>query len=210
MAVATKMKFGEFVDLVLARLHDREQNADGNFQYFDLYAIAKELRDPVPAQWVWDAGKVLVARTLARCVFSTGGVSAQLTGEGRLFVEEEKGTGIIRKFHEAPQSFIVVTGSGNQVNVAGGNQTGLSQTMTIEQERPLAFEVLHQIKEHLERDSTLGEREKQDFLTDLAMIEGQLKKREPNRPALAALLAPLSDVASVAGLVVDLIKFLNG
>lgn len=208
MAVATKMKFGEFVDLLLARLYELEQSEGGNFEYFDLEAIARELREPVPPQWVFDAANVLEARMLASCAVSFEGASAHLTGQGRLYVEEEKGTGIIRKFHEAPQNFVVVSGTGNQVNVAGGTQSVNSQTATIEQQ-PLVFQLLRKIQEKLEHDGSLGERQKQDLLTDFAAVESQLRKREPNRPALAALLEPLSSVASIAGLVVDLIKFLN-
>jgi hypothetical protein len=209
MAVATKLKFGEFMDLLLARLYELEQREGGNFEYFDLDKIAGELKDPIPPQWVFDAAQVLEARNLANCAVTFEGASAHLTGQGRLYVEEERGTGIIKKFHESPQNYVVVTGNNNQVNVADGNQTEVSQTMAVRQSQPLGFQLLEKIKAGLQSDDSLGEHEKQDYLTDLALIESQLKKREPNRRALASLLAPLSEVASVASFVVELIRLVN-
>jgi hypothetical protein len=41
------------------------------------------------------------------------------------------------------------------------------------------------------------------------MVEGQLRKREPNRSAIAALLEPLSQIASIAGFVANLIGLIN-
>jgi hypothetical protein len=51
--------------------------------------------------------------------------------------------------------------------------------------------------------------EREEFLSDVEAVRQQLRKREPNRPALAALLAPLSQIASIAGQVTTLIKWLN-
>jgi hypothetical protein len=208
MATETKMRFSEFVDLLLATLYRQEEQTPGTGpgQYIDLNALSRQFKEPVPFQWVFDAAKVLESRALVRCMFTMRGVLAQLTGEGRLYVEEDHGTGIIKQFKELPQNFVVVSGTGNQV-VVGGNQTEVHQS--IEQERQPAFELLDEISKQLKQDATLTSQEKEDLLSDVDMIRGQLKRREPNRPALAALLEPLSKVASIAGFVLNLIKLLN-
>jgi hypothetical protein len=95
---------------------------------------------------------------------------------------------------------------GNQVIV--GSST-VSQAITIEQERAPAFHVLRQLKETLRHDAVLTGPEREDLLMDVEMIEQQLRKREPNRAVLAALLEPLSRVASIAGFVADLIRLFN-
>jgi hypothetical protein len=209
MSTATKMKFSEFVDLLLARLYELEQQSQTGNEYLDLNEIARQLVSPIPSGWVFDAGKVLESRNLAQCVFTLGGgCHAMLTGEGRIYVEEERGTGIIRQFHQSPQNYVVVSGSSNQV-VVGDSQSGVTQTLTVERERRPAFELLDAIENQLKTDPTIDEPEKEDLLTDVGMIRGQLRKREPNRVALAALLEPLSKVASVGGFVLNLIKLLN-
>lgn len=131
-----------------------------------------------------------------------------LTGEGRLFVEQEEGTGIIREYHQRPENYVIVSGTGNQVAIAG-NQSAITQTMTIEKQREPAFNLLNDMKMTLTRDADLNEAERSDLLTDVRMIEQQLRKREPNRSALAALLEPMGQVASIAGDVVNLIRLLN-
>ncbi len=208
MVTQNKLKFSEFIDLILARLYELEQT-EGGGSFFDLNAIAKELKEAPPQQWVFDAGKVLESRGLAQVVFTMGGgCHAMLAGEGRLFVEQEQGTGIIKQYHQAPQNYVVIRGSGNQV-VVGGDQGTITQSMSIEKEREPAFKLLEQIRDRLGNDASLGEAEKKDLLTDVQGIEQQLKKREPNRQALAGLLESLSQVASVAGHVANLIRLFN-
>ena len=179
MSTGTKMKFSEFIDLLLAQLYALE-DADGNSDRFhDLFSIARQLKDPVPPSWVFDAGKVLEAQGLARCVFAMGGVcSAQLTGEGRLFVEQEKGTGVIKRFHESPQNYykIHVSGDGNQGNV-GGNQNISNPAFPIHPERRPAFELLDQIESQIKKEPTLTETEKADMEADIAVVRLWQKTR---------------------------------
>jgi len=141
---SSTVKFSEFIDLVLARLYDLErQGTPGTL--FDLNAIAQELNVQIPVQWVFDAGKVLESRGWAEVLFTFGGgCHARLAGEGRLYVEEERGTGVISRYHAAPTQFITVSGTGNQVV---GHATGrVSQTSTIEEQRAPAFTILEQLK----------------------------------------------------------------
>lgn len=201
------LKFGEFVDLIMARLVDREQQTPAG-TLIDLHQVARDLNVTVPDQWVFDAGKILESRGWAQVIFTFGGgCHARLTGEGRLYVEEERGTGIIRQYHQAPARFVSVSGSG-QVAI-GNTQGGISQTVTIEQERAPAFRLLDQMKNVVQRDPTITNSEREDILSDVQMVEQRLRKREPNHAVLAALLDPLSRVAPIGGFVADLVRLLN-
>jgi len=204
MTIQTPIKFGQFIDLLMARLLELEQET-GAGVLIDLNEISRELKVSVPDQWIFDAGKVLESRGWAQVVFTMGGgCHARLTGEGRLYVEEERGTGIIREYHEAPAQFITVSGTGKVIAAAD-----VSHTVMIERERAPAFRLLGQIKDALQRDPTMTESEREDLLTDVNIVEQQLRKREPNRAVLAALLEPLSQITSIAGFTTDLVRLLN-
>ena len=201
-------KFSEFIDLLLARLYDLERQS-GPGTLFDLNVLARELNVNVPLQWVFDAGKVLESRGWAEVLFTFGGgCHARLTGEGRLYVEEERGTGIIWRYHAAPAQFINASGAGSRV-VAGRPTGDVPRVSTIEGERAPAFAVLEQLEHLLSSHPDLTDAERLDLLSDVAMIGQQLKKREPNRAALAALLESLSNVRSAGGLVADLVRLFN-
>jgi len=59
------------------------------------------------------------------------------------------------------------------------------------------------------QDVGFGPQVKKDLLTDVETIRKQLEKREPNRVVLASLLEPLSQIASIAGAVANLIALIN-
>lgn len=209
MATRTDLTFSRFIELLLARLYDLERT-HGAGRFFDLNAVARELKLSPPSQWVFDAGKVLESRGLVQAFFTFGGgCHAMLTGEGRLYVEREEGSGVIGEYHRDPRNFVIVSGTGNQV-VVGDRPQGISQSLRVEEERQPAFHLVADIKRTLGGDDGLSESEKKDLLADVQAIEQQLKKREPNRAALAALLEPLSQIASVAGYVAQLIRLFNG
>ena len=91
MTSQTALKFGQFIDLIMARLLEREQETPAGY-LIDLNHVARELNVNVPDQWVFDAGNVLESRGWAQVIFTFGGrCQARLTGEGRLDVEEERG-----------------------------------------------------------------------------------------------------------------------
>ncbi|MBM4035123.1 MAG: hypothetical protein FJ291_25550 [Planctomycetes bacterium] len=206
---ARKLRFSEFVDLLLARLYDLEQ--EQRDRYFDFNAINRELTEPVPQQWIFDAGRVLESRGMANCVFAFGGVCrGRLTGEGRLFVEERQNAdaGIIREYYASPQDFVLVPGRSDHQAVVGGERVGAPST-TIEQQRAPAFEMLRQIEDLLKQGGTLSEERRKDLLQDIEAVRGQLRKVEPNRAALAAILESMSQVDAIGGFVANLIQVLN-
>jgi hypothetical protein len=202
MTTSSALKFGQFVDLMMARLLEKERETPSG-ALLDLNEIARELEVGVPDQWIFDAGKVMDGRGWAQVAFTFGGgCHARLTGEGRLYVEEERGTGIIREYHKAPAQFVSVSGTESTTG-------GISHAVGIEQERAPAFRLVGQLKKTLQGDLSLNDSEREDLLTDVQMVEQQLRKREPNRAALAALLEPLSRVASIGGFIADLVRLLN-
>jgi hypothetical protein len=208
--VIPRMKFAEFVDLLLMRLYEADQKAGST--PVDLNALVQDLKDPVPEDWTRDAAKILNSRGLADCMFTFGAVHGSLTGMGRLFVEEDRGTGIIPQYKESPDRFVRVTVLGNNHNVnvnVGGNAASVTQSQMIERERQPVFQLVDEAATRLKSDGTLTEDERKELLSDIEALRGQLKRREPNRPAIAAILTPLSKITSIATQIASLIKLLN-
>ncbi len=210
MTTATKLTFSRFIDLLLAAVYEADAEADGD--YIDLNAIARQIKDPFPETWVIDAAKVLQSRGLLDCVFTFGSVHARLTGEGRLFIEEDRGTGIIREYKQNPERFIQnvsISGSNNRV-MLGQARGDVTQEQQLEQERRPAFALVDEIKRKVTSDPSLSDREKEELVGDVESIRVQLLKREPSLPVLSALLAPLSKLTSIGSNVASLIRLING
>ena len=201
----TRMKFTEFVDRLLVRLYELDREQAGEF--CSLPAVAKSLRDGVPPQWIFDAGKVLETRGLADVLFFFGGTDARITGEGRLYVEEGRGT--TKEITSDRQAYYVtVSGDNNQV-VTGTQAGAVTQTLTIEQERAPAFKLLDDAIEKLQRDTSLPEPKRAEALSYAHMIKQELTKPEPNRNVIAVVLDPLTKISSIAGQIASLIKLFN-
>jgi hypothetical protein len=202
---APTYKFSEFVDLLLVKLYelDREQGQSG---FFDLNRLATDIKGDVPREWVFDAAKVLETRALADCIFTFGGTHAKISGEGRLYVEE--GRGITKKVQEAPSTYYVnINGSNNQV-VAGHNATEIRQTAVTNDQTPVAA-LLKEIDERIQSDAGLPKESREEALVLTDVVRREIKKIEPNRTLLGAVLDPLSKISSIAGNVATLIKLFN-
>jgi hypothetical protein len=59
---------------------------------------------------------------------------------------------------------------------------------------------LNRLRRRLEEDETLDTKHRDDALTDIAAIEGQFKKEQLNKSAVMSLLNPVSKVAVIAEL----------
>jgi hypothetical protein len=199
------MKFTEFVDRLIVKLYELDGEHPGEFQ--NLAMIAESIRDSVPPSWIFDAGKVLDTRGFADVLFTFGGTDAKITGEGRLYVEEGRGT--TQEIQAHPQNYYV-TVSGNNNQVATGNQTGqMTQTITIEQERAPAFALVDETINKLTNDPALSGPKKLEAVTYANLIKSELIKAEPNKNLIAAVLDPLAKIASIAGSVASLVKLFN-
>ena len=193
------LTFSQFVDYLLWNLYVAEREHGGT-EFLDLNDAASLLHQPVPSQWVFDAGRVLEARGLVRLILAFGGYAgAMLTGEGRIYVEEnlDDEDAFIHKFAKDSSSYL------------REGEPALTRPETLEDQRAPAFDLVAAIEAEVREASQLSEPEKADLLSDLATIRAQLSKHEPNRAALAALLEPLSEYSFVAGAVSRLIDLLN-
>jgi hypothetical protein len=195
-------KFTEFIDLLVTKLYDAERQ--GEKAYVDLDAIARQIHGEVPPDWVFEAAKVLETRQLAHCTINSRGIFAKITGEGMLYVEE--GRGITRKIQEAPSHYYVtINGNGNVVAGHGATVTATSSSTGESRIESL----LREIGEQLKADTSLKAADKEEALEYTNLVRRESAKAEPNRSLLAAVLDPLSKIASIAGNVTTLMKYLN-
>jgi hypothetical protein len=195
--------FTELVDLVLAILYDRERWAIGEgktspISYLDLDRIVGDLKVRIPRDWMSDVGKVLESRGLADCIYTFGGgCQAKITGQGRLLVEESK-----QKYDELVDKLF-------DEYLLEEAVAGPSIPRTLQEERKAAFDVLKQIKRSLRKDTTISPEQRRDLLNNVGIIEVQLNRLEPNRPLIASVLQPLSDLQTIAPAVRTLVKLFN-
>ncbi len=206
-----KLTFSQFLDLLLVRLYEleMEQGAD---RFFDLHQINSTLQRPLPDQWVLDAGNVLASRGLVQEAFTFDGLDARIAGEGRLLVEEKKDQqrSIVKRYYDNPQDFVnkSVVDSQNVIAAGSGNARVTSQSDFRRADGP-GLRLLEEIRTTLESDHAISAEKKQAALEDVQLVRQQLERREPNRTVLAAVLQPLSQIASIAGHVASLIRLIN-
>ena len=198
-------KFTEFVDLLLVALYEADQS-DNGIEFQNLEALAKTIKGDVPQDWVFDAAKVLQTRDLADCLFNSMGTYAKITGQGRLYVENEQG--FTKKAQESHATYynVTVTGPNSQV-VTGQNVSGVSQTIT--QSVSPALRLLDEMAEKIQSDTTLAGPTKLEATTYTNLLRFEVAKPEPNRTLIATLLESLSKIASIAGSVASFIHLLN-
>ncbi len=203
------LTFTGFTELLLARLHEAEKT-EGEMVFINLRPLAAGLKADVSDGWVRQAATYLHNQGLIHQVQGIGGaegaVQAMLTPEGRLFVEREEGTGLIRRYHENPTNYVVVSGSGNQIVV--GNQGDVSQTMTNVQQTHV-LQLFDRLTAEIEADDVLDEDEKAELQSDVSIARLQIEKRKPNLGAAVAILKPLGQLATFGSTVAELLKALG-
>jgi hypothetical protein len=198
-------KFSEFVDLLIVKLYEAELEQDST-AFVNLDALARQIKGDAPPDWVFDAARVLETRALANCTFNSLGTFAKISGEGRLYVEE--GRGITKQVQQTPANFYVtITGDKNNI-VTAQDAANIQQKIVDEDQTPIG-KVLNEITKRIESDAALPEGTRKEALDYTNLIRNETKKPEPNRSLVAAVLEPLSKIASIAGNVATLIKFLN-
>ena len=197
-------KFTDFVDLLLFALYEADRQGEGA-ELQNLNVLAKTIKGDVPRDWVFDAAKVLETRALARCVYTFGGTFAKISGDGRLYVEDERGfTG---QAQQSPGTYynVNVTGSNNQV-VTGDQVSGVTQQNGAVSP---AAEMLEAIIKQIDDDQTVPNDTKTEVKQYANLIKFEVAKREPNRTLIATLLEPLSKIASIAGNVSSFIRLFD-
>jgi hypothetical protein len=193
------LTFSEFVDYLLWTLYRLERD-HGVTEFVDLNEAAGLLHQPVPSQWVVDAAKVLESRGLVRLILAFGGYAgATLTGEGRIHVEDRMNQ----------EGHFMHALAGNPFAYVRDAAPELAPPETLEEQRAPAFELIGKIETEVRDSPRLTEPEKTELLSDVTAIRAQLRKHEPNRAALAALLGPMSEYSFLASPVSRLIELLN-
>ena len=200
-------KFSDFVDIVLVRLYEADRAESDKF--VDLSMVQKEIKGDVPASWLLDVAKVLQSLGLAQCIINSNGVYAQITGQGRLYVENHRGkTGEIEK---NPSIYYNVTVSGSQNLVVTGQNTGpMAQNIAGDNRQGPWSDIVDAIEKKVREDVSLDDDQRRHSLDYVQIVRGELRKREPNRTIIAAVLEPLSQIVSIASQVANLIKVFNG
>jgi hypothetical protein len=197
--------FSGFIDLLLARLYDIERQQEQG-KFWSLNSIASQMKEKIPTIWVLDAARIMESRGLVTAIYTFGGnVRAELSGDGRMYVEENRGTGVIAEYKKHPSRFFAAKPQTGR----SGSARPLERKATLAEERKPLFDVIGKMKHGLRQDKSLSAESRSDALRDLATIEEQLKKREPNRSAIAALLEPLSRIGSIADHIANVITLIN-
>jgi len=200
--MAERLTFTRYTDLVLARLYEAEERAvAGRQQVLDVAEVMSDLADVVPEDWAWDAAKYIVDQGLGHDFLAMGSATTALTPAGRVFVENERGTGIIGEYRRSDQ-LVVVLGDANQVAVGHGQQ--VMQIAQGDLSKEEVVELVGQAEARVADDQSLSDDESADALADLQAVRAQLEKKTPNREALKALVAGLAGVASIADIVAKL------
>jgi hypothetical protein len=193
--MANQLTFTRFTDLVLARLYEAEQREGRSGVLFDVAELVSDVIPLVPDDWAWQAAQYLKDHGLANGALSMGGSAHMaLTGDGRVYVERDQGTGLISDYMQGDQ-VVFILGDGNQVAVGHG-QT-VTQTGNFEKEDVL--EILDEAESRLiEAELTPGERG--EAMADLATVRTQANKAQPNLGVIRAVIPALQAVAAISDL----------
>ncbi len=134
-----------------------------------------------------------------------GGISAGITIEGSVFVEEGGETGMIEQYRKSPRALgktppiptpPSIDQERNEV-VNEGKQSPLFACRAVEA-------VLEDIEDILRRDDTVAADAKKDLLSDLATIKIQMERNVKNRQVIDVVVENLSTVSSIAPLTTGL------
>lgn len=197
----------ELAELFLVFLYKKAEE-EGYDKIHSLNDFALELG-------VTDIGKIMNAATVLEnrgyiqyVIKAIGGeIGAAISGEGSLFVEHGGETGVIRKFEENPENYIINI---NQSTVFHGNVTqstvsthsrDVTQTININED---IGGVISQIINALQNDNSLNNHEREDLLRDVEILKIQLSKNTKDKGYIDSLISKLSDIASISSLIIQL------
>ncbi len=135
-----------------------------------------------------------------------GGISAAITMEGSIFVEEGGETGIIARYRQDPQAFTKGLSAGPLPAPAPPEEAGVGTGVKeIVRPRLRAVEaILADIEEVLERDAAAAPAAGSDALADLATLRIQMGRNVKNSQVIEAVLDNLGAIPSIAPLVAGL------
>ena len=151
-------------------------------------------------EYLGDRGLIILAS-----LDPLGGISAGITIEGSVFVENGGETGIIERYRNDPQAFVGLpseplppTGPAQPVETKGPAREGV-----IYAGRAINA-ILADIEEMLEGDPHVTAEIRKDVLSDLATLKIQMERNVKNRAVIGAMLESLAAIPSIAPLVTAL------
>ncbi len=196
----------ELAELFLAHLYELSEEAPHPNFLFSVNDFAPKLglsdREELQKaiNYLGDRGFIIVAS-----FDMFGGISAGITIEGSIFVEEGGETGRIEKHRKILPSFVRTPSE----SPPAAMDREKSEAVNEEKQSPFfpRFSVeamLKDIEDVLERDGTLAAQAKKDLLSDLATLKIQLERNVQNKQIIHLILDNLSSVPSIAPLVTGL------
>ena len=202
-----------WLNFFLTSLYDLAES-EGHTKLFHLNDFATKIG-------VHDIGKItkaaniLESRGLIHLVSYQvgGGVSASISGEGCLFVERGGETGIIQKYRQNPDTFIVkidqstnIHGNVSHSSIVTHSQ-GVTQAVTINND---IQSIVSTIVDTLQADASLNAQDREDLLHDVETLKIQLAKNKKDKSFIEGILSNLSNLSSIASLVLQLRALIQG
>jgi hypothetical protein len=198
----------ELAELFLTHLYDLAEAAPHpNFLF--------TLNDFVPMLGITDGEQLQQAITslgdrgfiILASFDAFGGISAGITIEGSVFVEQGGETGVIAQVRQDPQRFKRIQSEPSPQPVR--ENQALSAITTEEKPPDLTMgraveAILSAIEDTLKRDNTVGAEIKRDLLADVETLRIQISRNVKNKAAIEAILSDFSGIPSVTPLVTGL------
>jgi hypothetical protein len=208
----------ELAELFLAHLYDLAEAAPHpNFlfsvnDFAPMYGITDrhELQEAISL--LGDKGLIISA-----AMDMMGGISAAITMEGSVFVEEGGETGIIGRFRKDPGAFIAsepceVLSSHPEAPAEPSPSQPLPEppgTAAFSAVRAVQA-IIEDMADILERDAGIGDGERKDAVADLAALKIQLSRSATNARAVEALIDGLCRLEPIAPLAAALRSIVAG
>ena len=193
----------ELAELFMMSLYDMAEAAPHPYFLFTMNEFAprmgitdmSELRKAI--SFLEDKGLIYLASTDA-----WGGISAGITVDGSVFVENGGETGIIERFRKDPSSIGIVPQPEQPAAVLRQNTLQpppLERPLQATSEGMLDA-VLAEMVTTVENEATLGPAARRDLFTDIETLKIQLSKQTKNKAIIMAILDNLANVAGLAPL----------
>jgi hypothetical protein len=203
----------EFADLLMVLLHDEVEAAPHSYFYCPLNELATRV-DGQYREKLLNAAQILEDKSLIILSLGAfGQASAFITPKGFDYVENGGDTGIIGRFRNDPDSFLVTTSPLSMTSDVPGTTGGSSAPVPAESQGTSpenARLIVNHMMNILMTESTMDPVAQQDAITDLEALNAQLGKKSPNPVLIDALLKGLTEVDPISTFASQLRELLLG
>jgi hypothetical protein len=181
--------------------------SEGYHSYADAYKICENIGISDREQ-VRHIVKLLENRGLLRVIWTTGGISVNLSEEGVVFIES--GYDLSSVSQQDPivtmqiDQSTTIHGNVEHSNLAVHSESvnqSLSETRSYNK-------VLDEMRQVIKNDQTLSDEEKADNITDVENLRRELSKNKPKKANVHTYIASLGGLASLGSLITELIQLL--